>query len=136
MSRWKPKSIRRGRHAAVLAYHEGALCEGAEKTLGMGTELSNPASWVRLPVPSTAAHLVRVSETDVSCRAQVQPFWRLTCSRHRCDTLVVRPALTRSVGSTTNTQFVGFARASLVIGLAGNAAHLLQSGIPENPKDR
>lgn len=38
--------MQRREHTAVLKYREAALCEGAEKSLGMGTELSNPASHV------------------------------------------------------------------------------------------
>lgn len=55
---------------------------------------------------------------------------------HCCHTLVVRPALSLSVGSTTSMLFVGFAHALLVISLAGNAAHLLQCSILENQKHR
>lgn len=44
----------------------------------MGTEVSDLVFSLWLPVPSTASLLLRVSRANVSCGAQVQPFWRLT----------------------------------------------------------
>lgn len=46
MHRWRPQTMQWREHTAVLKYREAALCEGAEKSLGMGTELSNPAPHV------------------------------------------------------------------------------------------
>lgn len=63
-----------------LLYHEAALCETTERSLGIGTAVSNLAFSLWLPIPSTAAHLLRVSQANVSCGAPVQPFWRLMCT--------------------------------------------------------
>lgn len=72
----------------------------------------------------------------MGCGAHVQHFWRLTYTRHHCDTPVVRPVLTKSVGATTNGLLVGFAHSLLFVSLAGDVTHLLQSGILENQKYR